>query len=175
MRRTLARFWLSEVKRLYQCSFKGPYLLCLHQSKTTELLAEHHEGICGGYRGGRSLAYRAITKGFLRPNMQRKAAKYIKKCDQCPRHAPILHQPGENLNPIISPWPFTQWGRYVIGPFSRAPRSKRYLVVATDYFIKWADAESLANIKDVEVKKFTWKNIITRFRVPCMLIFDNGL
>lgn len=107
--------------------------------------------------------------------MQRKAAKYIKKCDQCPRHAPILHQPGENLNPIISPWSFTQWGRYVIGPFSRAPRSKRYVVVATDYFIKWVDAESLANIKDVEVKKFTWKNIITRFRVPCMLIFDNGL
>ena len=33
----------------------------------------------------------------------------------------------------------------------------------------------LANIRDVEVKKFVWKNKITRFGVPNTLISDNGL
>ena len=33
----------------------------------------------------------------------------------------------------------------------------------------------LANIRDVDVKKFVWKNIITRFGVPDTLISDNGL
>ena len=47
--------------------------------------------------------------------------------------------------------------------------------MAVDYFTKWAEAEALANIRDVDVKKFVWKNIVTRFSVPNSLIFDNGL
>ena len=37
------------------------------------------------------------------------------------------------------------------------------------------EADALANIQDMDVKKFMWKNIVTRFRVPNFLIFDNGL
>ena len=37
------------------------------------------------------------------------------------------------------------------------------------------EAEALANIRDVDVKKFVWKNIATRFGVPQVLILDNGL
>ena len=40
---------------------------------------------------------------------------------------------------------------------------------------KWAEAEALANIRDVDVKKFVWRNIVTRFGVPSSLISDNGL
>ena len=47
--------------------------------------------------------------------------------------------------------------------------------MATNYFTKWVEAEALANIHDVEVKKFVWKNIVTRFGVSEMLISDNGL
>ena len=39
-------------------------------------------------------------------------------------------------------------------------------MVATDYFTKCVEAETLANIRDVDVKKFAWKNIVTRFGVP---------
>ena len=47
--------------------------------------------------------------------------------------------------------------------------------MAIDYFTKWAEAEALANIWDVNVKKFMWKNIITRFGVPDSHISDNRL
>ena len=33
----------------------------------------------------------------------------------------------------------------------------------------------LANIQDMDVKKFVWKNIVTRFEVPDFHISDNGL
>ena len=33
----------------------------------------------------------------------------------------------------------------------------------------------MANIRDVDVKRFIWKNIVTRFGVPHVLISDNGL
>ena len=48
--------------------------------------------------------------------------------------------------------------------------NKRYLLVGTDYFTKWVEAEPLANIRDVNVKIFVWKNIVTRFGVPQVLI-----
>ena len=47
--------------------------------------------------------------------------------------------------------------------------------VAVDYIIKCAEAEALANILDVDVKKFVCRNIITRFGVLESLVFDNGL
>nr|XP_023875558.1 uncharacterized protein LOC111988035 [Quercus suber] len=40
---------------------------------------------------------------------------------------------------------------------------------------KWVEAEALANIQDVDVKKFMWWNIIMRFGVLDSLISDNGL
>ena len=47
--------------------------------------------------------------------------------------------------------------------------------MVVDYFIKWVKAGALANIQDVDVKKFVWKNIVTRFRVLESLASDNGL
>ena len=48
-------------------------------------------------------------------------------------------------------------------------------MVAVDYFTKWVEAEALANIRDVDVKKFVRRNIITRFGVPKSLVSDNRL
>ena len=62
-----------------------------------------------------------------------------------------------------------------VGHFPKAAGNKKYLLVGTDYFTKWVEAEPLANIKDVDVKKFVWKNIVTRFGVLRTLILDNGL
>ena len=53
--------------------------------------------------------------------------------------------------------------------------NKRYLLVGTNYFIKWFEAEPWINIRDVDAKKFVWKNIVTRFGVPRTLISNNGL
>ena len=47
--------------------------------------------------------------------------------------------------------------------------------MAIDYFTKWAEVEALVNIRDVDVKKFVWRNIVTRFRVPEFLMSNNGL
>ena len=63
----------------------------------------------------------------------------------------------------------------IVGPFPKAVENKKYLLVGTNYFIKWVEAKTLANIRDVDVKRFIWKNIITRFGVPHTLFSDNGL
>ncbi|RVW68796.1 Gag-Pol polyprotein [Vitis vinifera] len=51
---------------------------------------------------------------------------------------------------------------------------KKFLLVATDYFSKWVEAEAYASIKDKDVTKFVWKNIVCRFGIPQAIIADNG-
>ena len=63
IRRNAPRFWLSEDHKLYQRSYSGPYLLCIHPEESESLLEELHEGICGSHTGGRSLAHKALPKG----------------------------------------------------------------------------------------------------------------
>ena len=48
-------------------------------------------------------------------------------------------------------------------------------MVGTDYFTKWVEAESLAKIRDVDAKRFVWKNIVTQFGIPYTFISDNRL
>lgn len=107
--------------------------------------------------------------------MQKNAAKYVRRCKHCQKHAPLIHQPASRLNPVSSPWPFVQWGLDILEPFPEATGNRGFVLVAVDYFTKWAKAEALANIRDTDVKKFVWKNIVTRFGVPNSLVTDNGL
>ena len=100
---TSAWFCLSKDKTLYQWSFKGPYLLCLHLGDVEGRLTELHGGICRSHMGGWSLAHQAMTRGFWWPNMQRDAAKYVKKCDQCQKdspYPPVGREPKPDLQPV---------------------------------------------------------------------------
>ncbi|XP_075658818.1 uncharacterized protein LOC142628652 [Castanea sativa] len=63
------------------------------------------------------------------------------------------------LNPLFSPWPFAQWGLDIVRPFPKAAGNRRWLLVDTDYFTKWVEAEPLTNIRDMDAKWFVWKNI----------------
>ena len=93
--------------------------------------------------------------------MPKEAQDYVKKCDQCQRFALSIHQPEGMLNPLSNPWPFAQWGLDIVGPFPRAVGNQRWLIVGTNYFTKWVEAEPLSYIRDVDAKKFFWKNIVT--------------
>ena len=61
----------------------------------------------------------------------------------------------------------------IVGPLLAAAAQKKFLLVATDYFSKWVEAEAYASIKDKDVTKFVWKNIICRFGIPQTIIADN--
>ncbi|RVW56363.1 Pro-Pol polyprotein [Vitis vinifera] len=83
--------------------------------------------------------------------MKKDAAAYVQKCDKCQRYAPIPHMPSAALKSVSGPWPFAQWGMDIVGPLPAAPAQKKFLLVATDYFSKWVEAEAYASIKDKDV------------------------
>ena len=169
-----ARFSLVD-GQLYKRSLGGPYLKYPTPEQGQYVLVELHEGICGNHPGERTLAHRAHTQGYYWPTMKSDAADYVRKCDPCQRMSPILKSPVQDLISISSPWPFAQWGIDIVGPFPTTPAQKKLLLVATDYLSKWIEADAFESIKDRDVTRFIWKNIVYRLGIPRSIVSDNGL
>ncbi|GKV02764.1 hypothetical protein SLEP1_g15159 [Rubroshorea leprosula] len=94
-----------------------------------------------------------------------------------PIEAQILleeHQPANPLHMIVASWPFGQWGMNNLGPFPKAKGRKTFLIVAIDYFTKWIEVGPVAQIIEQKEEEFIKKHIMCRFRMPRVLVTDNG-
>ena len=148
--------------------------MCLTPEQGQYVLAELHEGICGNHPRGRTLAHRAHTQGYYWITIKSDAANYVKRCDPCQRMPPILKSRVQDLVSISSPWPFVQWGIDIVGPLPIASTQKKLLLVSTDYFSKWIESDAFLSIKDRDVTRFIWKNIVCRFGILRSIVSDNG-
>ncbi|KAK3023184.1 hypothetical protein RJ639_044171 [Escallonia herrerae] len=117
-------------------------------------LREVHEGICGQHLGGRTLAYKILRQGYYWPVMQKDAASFTRRCDQCQKFYPLSHTPAIPLSILTSPIPFAMWGMDILGPFPMATGQRRFVIVAIDYFTKWTEAEPLATITEAKCEEF---------------------
>ncbi|WZZ44807.1 hypothetical protein YC2023_041066 [Brassica napus] len=62
----------------------------------------------------------------------------------------------------------------IVGKFPMAPGQKVFLLIVTNYFSKWVEAEVLSRITDLHIRKFLWTYEITRFGVPHEIVTNNG-
>ncbi|CAL8169328.1 unnamed protein product [Prunus armeniaca] len=159
---------------LYKRGYTTPYLKCLTKEQGDYILREVHSGICGDHSGSRSLAHKVFRQGYFWPTLHQDANTLVRRCDKCQRFGSVPHIPAEPLSPIVSPWPFPQWGLDLIGPMPEGKGQVKYAVVAIDYFTKWVEAKALATITAARVEDFVWTNICCRFGIPYAIVTDNG-
>ncbi|KAK2997629.1 hypothetical protein RJ639_025207 [Escallonia herrerae] len=60
------------------------------------------------------------------------------------------------------------------GSFPPATAQRCFVIVAIDYFTKWAEVEALATITEKKCEDFFWRAIVCRFGIPRVLVTDNG-
>ncbi|XP_056854988.1 uncharacterized protein LOC130509719 [Raphanus sativus] len=171
-----ARYCVTE-SVLLKRSISGPYLKCVHGLVAMRLMKEMHDGSCGNHSGGRALAIRIKRQGYFWPTIIADCEAYSSSCDKCQRHAPIIHQPAEKLSNISAPYPFMRWSMDIVGPLVPSGSGKkklRFLLVLTDYFTKWIEAEAFQQVTRFEVEQFVWKDIVCRHGVPYEIVTDNG-
>ncbi|KAG7588731.1 Ribonuclease H-like superfamily [Arabidopsis suecica] len=173
MRIVSAKFCLSK-DTFYKRGVSDPYLLCIFGPEVEIVVREVHEGLCGSHASGRAMAFKIKRMGYYWPTMITDCVKFAQRCKRCQLHAPLIHQPSELFSSISAPYPFMRWSMDIIGPLHRSTRGTQYLLVLTDYFSKWIEAEAYASIKDSAVNTFIWKNIICRHGVPYEIVTDNG-
>nr|XP_009763444.1 PREDICTED: uncharacterized protein LOC104215355 [Nicotiana sylvestris] len=111
MRTKVSQFSLFEDGTLLRRMFDGPLAICLGLGDTEYVLREIHEDTCGNHSGAESLVRKVIRAGYYWIDMEKYAKKFVQKYDKCQRHAPMIHQPGELLHSVLSPWPIRRSGR----------------------------------------------------------------
>ncbi|KFK26149.1 hypothetical protein AALP_AA8G210100 [Arabis alpina] len=158
---------------IYRWGFSGPLLTCVEGQEARQVMEEVHSGSCGNHSGGKALAIKIKRHGHFWPTIVNDCVKFSAKCERCQRHAPKIHQPTEMLSSVSSPYPFMRWAMDIVGPL-HASKQKRFLLVLTNYFSKWVEAEAYASIKDAQVKSFVWRNIICRHGLPFEIVTHNG-
>ena len=106
--------------------------------------------------------------------MLKDAQAYVKTSDKCQRFSNLIKKPSKELTAMTPPWPFIQWGLYIMGPFPTVVRQLKFLVVGINYFTKWVEAKALATITEKNIQTFVWRNIICRYGILKVLVSDNG-
>lgn len=56
----------------------------------------------------------------------------------------------------------------------KAANGHRIILEAIDYFTKWVEAASFANLKKTQVTRFIKQNIVCRYGLPQSIIIDNA-
>ena len=95
--------------------------------------------------------HKLVQAGYYWPTMQKDAEAYVNTWDKCQRFSNIIRQPTKELTSMTTPWPFTQWGLDIVGPFPTGIRQLKFLIMGIDYFTKWVEAEALATITEKNV------------------------
>ena len=67
-----------------------------------------------------------------------------------------------------------KWGLDIIGKLPVAKGGRCFVLLATDYFTNWVEAEAFSTITANDVINFIWKHLICRFGMPKFLVMDNG-
>ncbi|KAL0430745.1 UNVERIFIED_CONTAM: hypothetical protein Sradi_0700500 [Sesamum radiatum] len=111
----------------------------------------------------------ASREWVIWPTMVKDCMDYAVRCQACQFHANLIYQPPEPLHLTISSWPFDACDLDVVGPMIKSSGGHLYILAATDYFSKWAEAVSLKEVKNENVADFIRTNIIYRYRVPNLL------
>ncbi|XP_043714618.1 uncharacterized protein LOC122662975 [Telopea speciosissima] len=76
---------------------------------------------------------------------------------------------------MVKPWPFKGWAMDLIGKVTPpATKGHCFIIMATDYFTKWAEAVPIRSISQTDVIQFLKTQIIHRFGLPETITCDNG-
>ncbi|KAL0295506.1 UNVERIFIED_CONTAM: hypothetical protein Sangu_2507700 [Sesamum angustifolium] len=137
-------------------------------------MEEAHSGVCGAHQSGPKLHFHIKRMGYYWPTMVKDCIDYARRCQACQFHANLIHQPPELLHPTVASWPFDAWGLDVMGTLTKSSGGHLYILAATDYFSKWAEAVPLKEVKKENVADFIRTHIIYRYGVPRYIITDNG-
>ncbi|RDX90793.1 Gypsy retrotransposon integrase-like protein 1, partial [Mucuna pruriens] len=174
LRRLAASFFLSGVI-LHKRSADSTLLHCVDDCEAREIMEEVHGGAFSTHANGHALARKILRAGYYWSKMKLDCCQHVKRWMKCQMYADNIHMAPSALRNLTSPWPFFKWGLDMIGSIEpKVSNGHRFILVAINYFTKWVEATSYANVTKSVVIKFIKRDIIYRYGLPARIITDNG-
>lgn len=87
----------------------------------------------------------------------------------------FIHQPLNPLHPTVDSWPFEAWGLDLVRPITPNSLARQfYILVGTDYFLRWVETVLLREAKKENIVNFVQTHIIYQYSIPHRIVIDNG-
>src|ERR1700730_1192689 len=155
--------------KLYKNSSYGPFLVPTLKQRPG-VITELHEG--HGHFGQEATYKRARTQYYW-PHMYENLKKAIKTCHVC--------QVAEKREPKqISLWPihtshlFQRFGIDYVGPLTETVQGFKFLLVITEYYIRWPMAFAVRSADALTSTKIVYNQVFCIFGPPQEILTDRG-
>ena len=123
---------------------------------------------------GYSTAQNILCVGYFFPTMFRDCILVIQKCHACHIYDNKTHAPPAPLNSIISIGPFEKWRIDFMTCNPHSDGGHGYIIVAVDYFTKWAKVMPTYNNIGKNTVVFFFSYVIAWFGVPHDIVTGHG-
>ncbi|UYV69515.1 hypothetical protein LAZ67_6003871 [Cordylochernes scorpioides] len=150
------------------------WLLVVPKKRRKEVMSEYHNHMLNGHLGVARTTYRLKNKYYW-PSMLKDVSEFVKTCHLCQSRKGSNHLPSGLLQPIPpANYPFERIGIDFVGPLPSTKRRRKWIIVLTDYYTKYAETKAVSEATVKEVSTFLIEHIILRHGAPRFLISDRG-
>ncbi|UYV79438.1 hypothetical protein LAZ67_17002614, partial [Cordylochernes scorpioides] len=150
------------------------WLLVVPEKKKIEIMKEYHNHMSNGHLGVARTMYRIKSKYFW-PSMLKDVSEFVKTCHLCQSRKGSNQLPSGLLQPIPpANFPFERIGIDFVCPLPSTKNRKKWIIVLTDYYTRYAETKAVSEATVKEVSKFLVKDIFLRHGAPQYLISDRG-
>eukprot|EP00253_Pinus_taeda_P021895 PITA_21895 len=163
----LAKNYVIIGDTLYRRGVDSILWCCLTLEKEELVLNDYHNGACGGHLSGLATAQRILRAGYFWPSLFKDFIEVVKRCHPCEIYTRKMRAHPAPLFPVVTVGPFTKWGIDFTTCNPPSTTNHKYIIVAVDYFTKWAEAMPTYKNDSETTTLFLFNQIISRnIRLP---------
>ncbi|UYV66767.1 K02A2.6-like, partial [Cordylochernes scorpioides] len=150
------------------------WLLVVPKKRRKEIMSEYHNHMLNGHLGVARTTYRLKNKYYW-PSMLKDVSEFVKTCHLCQSRKGSNQLPSGLLQPIPpANYPFERIGIDFVGPLPSTKRRRKWIIVLTDYYTKYAETKAVPEATVKEVSTFLIEHIFLCHGAPRFLISDRG-
>lgn len=131
---------------------------CVMEEEILSVLKEAHDNLAGEHIGPDAIARKVLFSGLWWPTLHTDAREWVVGCDTCQRAGKPLKRDFMPLFPSQPQELFERWGLDFVGPLKPSSMHRcKYIVVATEYLTKWAEAKALPDNMALSTTRFLYE------------------
>eukprot|EP00253_Pinus_taeda_P025337 PITA_25337 len=147
---------------------------CLTHEEAENVPNDCHSDACGGHQSGYAMVQKLLRAGYFWPTMFKDYITTVRSCHGCQIFDSKTRKPPSPLQPVVAIGPFAKWGIDFMTCNRTLAGGHGYIIVAVDYFTKWAEVMPTLNNSGETAALFFFNHIVSRFSVPRAIVKDHG-
>ena len=147
--------------------------LVVPRAARESILKEIHNSLTSAHLGEQKTLSR-LKERFYWPGHYNDVTDWCKRCVVCSRRKSPVPKNQAALQPVKAGYPLQIVATDILGPLPKSQNGNMYVLVASDYFTRWAEAYAIPNQEAETVAKKLTNEMFCRFSIPEQLHSDQG-